>query len=280
MLRIRQRQPSFQGILHNGFAQRMLGTFFNGCRQPQHFFLRQGASAYRHDGCDGWFAAGDGAGFIQYYGGDAGRHFKRLAVFEQNAVFCAFPGAGHDGCRGRQPQRTGTGDNQNRDHPDHGANKIAGQPPPYAKRDNGNNDNGGHKNSGDAVRQRLDRRTASLRFLNQPDDLGQRRGFPHAHSPAFQQSMAVDGSPGNTVFAAFVHRHGFAAQHGFIHRGFSLQNYGVRGNAFSGAYDQNISDTNIRERCLGFDAVHQNAGCRWPQPHEFSDGPTRLSLGA
>lgn len=43
------------------------------------------------------------------------RHLQRLASFDENPILSADPRAHHHSRRGRQPQRAGAGDGQNRD---------------------------------------------------------------------------------------------------------------------------------------------------------------------
>ncbi|MPN50383.1 hypothetical protein SDC9_198009 [bioreactor metagenome] len=100
--------------------------------------------------------------------------FQRFAALNQNAEFRTLSGANHDGGRGSQPKRAGAGDDQH-GHEDieHKVEVLACERPDDGG-EHGNADDGGHKVAGDHVRELRNGRFASLRLLDEMDDLRQR----------------------------------------------------------------------------------------------------------
>ena len=94
-------------VLHHGFGQRMLGSFFQTIEQVG--ILLPFLFLFPYHPADHGMAFCDGACFVQYdQVGLAGR-FQTFCIFDKDAGFGSFSYADHDRCRRSQTQSTGAG---------------------------------------------------------------------------------------------------------------------------------------------------------------------------
>ena len=106
----------------------------------------------------------------------------------------------------------------------------------------GDGDNDRHKDIANAVAEALDVGAAGLRALHGGDDVRQRSGF--AGSGDAHDEATVEIHRAGEQFAArfFVHRHGFAGEHGFIHGGIAFDDHTVHRHAVTGAQCDVVAD--------------------------------------
>ena len=135
-------------------------------------------------------AEGQRAGLVKDHGVDLVGQLQGLGVADQNAVFGCYAGADHDGCRGRQAQRTGAGNHQYGNGIQQGlfaAKPEAADGP--AKQ--GNHHDHRYKNRTDTVNQALDRCLGGLRTFHQTNDTREHGVMPHGEGFDYQQSVQI-----------------------------------------------------------------------------------------
>ena len=102
-----------------------------------------------HRGC----ALGEGAGFVEYDVGELTRQLQCLRVFHQNALFGAFADANGEGGGCGKSECTRTGDDEYIDECGEGEGgwTVEREEGPEQGRCDGEDDNGGHENTGYAI---------------------------------------------------------------------------------------------------------------------------------
>ncbi len=69
----------------------------------------------------------------------------------------------------------------------------------------------------------------------------ERRFFAHRRDAHDQQAVEIYGARIKLTFDRFIHRSGFAGQHGFIDRGTAFDDFAVRRHAATGAQHDQIT---------------------------------------
>ena len=102
----------FFGLCHNRVRQRMLGQLFQRSSDLQHLLLWN--TLFAEHICHHGRTLGNRAGFIQHNRINVMGRFQGLRRFNQDTVACALAGSDHNGRRRCKAQRTGTGNDQDR----------------------------------------------------------------------------------------------------------------------------------------------------------------------
>src|ERR1700730_16671374 len=130
---------------------------------------------------------------------------------------------------------------------------------PCKECDNGDAQHGGYEDRADAVGETLYRRTRSLRFAQQPDDLCQGAVRTEGRGMILEGSGLVESAAHNPVASGLFDRQGLAREHGFVHTALSEDNLAVGRNAFSWTHQDEVVALNGLQRQIVFRAVPQNA---------------------
>src|SRR5690606_24234672 len=104
-----QNESLLFGCFYNGFAQMVLGCYFNFRSQPEQFILSNPKSFYTGHR---WFAFGQSTRFVEYKGIDFSEVFHFVSPFDQNSVFGPIADSGNNGDWYRDYQCARTGDDQ------------------------------------------------------------------------------------------------------------------------------------------------------------------------
>ena len=102
----------FFGLCHNRVRQRMLGQLFQRSSDLQQLLLWN--ALFAEHICHYGRTLSNCAGLIQHNRINAMGRFQGLRRFNQDTVACALAGSDHNGRRRCKAQRTGTGNDQDR----------------------------------------------------------------------------------------------------------------------------------------------------------------------
>jgi hypothetical protein len=119
---------------------------------------------------------------------------------------------------------------------------------PGKERDNGDQYNTRHKIRRDLIGQALDRGAGPSRLVHHADDLGEHRVGPDVLGPNDQAAGAVDRATDNPVTRSSSHRDRFAADHRFIDRAFSFDDYSVNRDFLARPDPEPIAGLDLVER--------------------------------
>ena len=132
--------------------------------------------------------------------------FQRLRRFNQNTAFRTSAGTHHNSHRSCQPQRTGTGNNQNGNADGQSGSEGIPQNQPDKTCQQSDCHNHRHEDPRHPIRQFGDRRLGRTRFFHQCDNLCQRGVVPHPCGLNFQKPAAVNGRGNHFIACLLVHR--------------------------------------------------------------------------
>ena len=249
--------------------------------QPQKLSLRP--TGQGHHRRELRLALGERAGLVHHQRVNLFQNLQGLGVLDEHTGSGAAAGSDHDGHRRRQSQRARAGDDEHR----HRAHESVGQArlrPDQRPDDESNHSHQHHRRNevgGHHVGQALDGGAAALGFADQADDVGQQRLAAHALGPHDEAAGAVDGAAGDVVALDFLHRDGFARDHGLVHRAVAVQDHAVHGNLLARANPEAVAGLDVLQRNVDFGAVVANyAGGLGRQAQESFDGATGLAAGA
>ena len=200
------------------------------------------------------------------------RLLQVFAPLDQQAVLRAFSRADHDGRRGRDAERTRTGDDQDRDEEDERlGDGVVVDELPNEEGEARDQDDRGDEHGRHAVREPLDRCAGHLGVFDQLDDLIQRGVGSDAGGPDPQEAGLVDRRPDRRVPDPLLHGNRLARDHRFVDRGGALDDRAVDGDPFAGADDEEIVDLDELPRDLFLLPVADHVGGPRGQVHELTD---------
>jgi hypothetical protein len=112
----------------------------------------------------------------------------------------------------------------------------------------------GHEHRGYPVSQPLRATLAGLRGCYLSGDLGQGGALPHRGGTHRQYTGGIHAGAYDEVADGLIDRHGYAGQHGFIHRTGPADDFTVGGDFLPGSDPQHISDDDVIDRDEHVDA--------------------------
>ncbi len=210
------------------------------------------------------FAAGNGAGLVEYHDSDRAHQLDRLAVADQDSVLRAESGGDHQRRRRGEPHRARAGDDEHRDSGEHGqrqgrhagnldprqeagrprrdgAHRVREEEPEQERRQGGGEDDR-DEDAGDAVGELLDGQLGTLRFADDADDLREEGVAAHARGADAEEPVQVDRGADDGVAGLLVHRQRLAARGGFVHGAFARDDLAVGRDLLARADDEHVAD--------------------------------------
>ncbi len=226
---------TFAGRAHDGIGQWVLAALVQAGRKAQHLYFVKTRGSHR--AIKRRFTLRQRAGFID----DQGINFSQIlncsGIAEKNAMGGTTPGGDHDGHRCGQAQRTGAGDDQNRNCVNQGINPawLGTEQAPSKKSEQGNADNCHHEPPRYGVSHSLHRCFGALRLGHHLNDLREHGGRADFFRPHHERAIGVESCSNHLVANSLRHWHGFTGQHGFIDGATALGHYSINWNFFAGA---------------------------------------------
>ena len=209
--------------------------------------------------------------------------FERFRVADQDTEASAPPHPDHDRHGRGETQGAWAGDDQDAHgrHEAVGETRLGTHQGPHDEADRGDCDDTGHEVRGDAVREPLDGRSASLGLAHHADDLGEKGVGAHAVGPNHQRAGSIESRPGDTIAGGLLQRDRLPAHHGFVDGAATLDDDAIDGNLLAGADAQPVTRLHAVEGDVGFAPVgsDQPRGLR-SQAKKRSDGAARAAAGA
>ena len=199
-----------------------------------------------------WSTLGQRSGFVESNDVDLVRQFQRLSILDQNAVTRGHAGAGHDGRRCCQSQRTGAGDHQNGDSVQQRLLPVSCTEAPAQYGEQGDAQHPGHEDRTDPIDQVLNRGLLGLRRLNQAHDARQRRFGTNGRRSHQQQPLGVDGAAGDLVPRALGHGQAFAGNERFVHLALAFDDDAVHRNPLTRVNDHHVPDADQCDAALRY----------------------------
>ena len=201
---------------------------------------------------------------------------QRRRVLEQDAVHGAESGSDHDGHRGCQPKCIGARDHKDGDHEAESEQQGLADPPiPDDEGEQTHNHRGQDQPLRRAIRQELRGRLGVLRFLDELDDLGERRVRANLGGAILERAALVDGRADHGVAGFLGHRHRFTREHRFVDQGRTLQHGSVDRDLVAWPDDDGIAGNDLGGWHLQLFAVTQHERLGRRQIHERADGGGR-----
>ena len=220
-------------------------------RRPQTQQLLFGGTGSRHQVHHLRLAHRQRAGLVEDDDIQLGCVLQRRRVLEQDAVHGAEPGADHDRHRGCQPKRIGARDHEDGDREAEREQQCLADPPvPDDEGEQTHNDRGQNQPLRRAIRQELRRRLGVLRFLDELDDLGERRVRADFGCAILERAALVDGRADHRVADFLCHRHRFARKHRLVDQGRAFQHGPVDRDLVPRPDHDRIAGNNLSGRYL------------------------------
>ena len=129
---------------------------------------------------------------------------------------------------------------------------------------------------GHRVGEPLDRRSRSLRLLDHPYDLEQRRFGPDPSRPEREAAHGVHGPGIDSRAQLLLHGDALAGQHALVDGRMARNDLAVDGDALARSDDNEVVADDVRSRDLGLPAIAEDARRTGLEPDERSDGVGRL----
>ena len=244
------------GIGRNSFSQGMFAAFFQGCSDGDEVFFR---AFQGQDIRDFRTAFGDGTGLVHDDRVDGMGRFQGFAGFDEDTVFSPFASADHDGDWRSQAQGARAGDDQDGDGRREGEFGVdAHDEVPDEACNDGDGDDGRDEVARNGIGHLGDRCLAGTGFIDELDDLADRRVVADAAGCDVDETRLVYRSRRDFIADLFFYRDAFAGNGGFIDAGRPFRNDTVCRDAFTGADDDFIADDEVfdgndpfRRRCAG-----------------------------
>ncbi len=146
------------------------------------------------------------------------QELEGFGVPHQHARLGAASRADHDRHWGRQPQRTGTGNDEH----GNGVHECMSEPgfgaakPPRDRGDHGHDEDGRNEPRRDEIGQALNRCTTALRLADALYDLGEQGIAPDPLGAEDDRSRLVEGRSDDTVTLRLLHRNRLARDHRLV----------------------------------------------------------------
>ena len=228
-------------------------------------------------------AFGQGAGLVHDERVDLLHPLQRFGVLDEDTHLRSASDADHDGDRCGEPQRTGAGDDEDRDRDDEGVRepRVGADERPHDERDDGDGDDGRNEHGRDPVSRPLDGGTGALRFGDHGHDAGQ-HGVPADLLGAHDQRPGlVDGAADDRVAGGLGDRHRLTGDQRLIERGTALLDLPVDRHLLARADPQPVADLHLIEGDFLVGAVGADpAGRLRGQVEQRLDGTRGLFAGA
>ena len=205
--------------------------------------------------------------------------FQGLGILKQHTHPGTAASTHHDRHRGRQTQRTGAGDDQNRNGTVQREFQSLARHHPNREGHGGDAHNDRHKHTGNLVRQTGDRGLGAAGILHHPDHLREGGILPHLIRPKFQIAFCIDGSGRNPVSRKLFHRDTFSGQSALVNGTTAGDHRAVHRDAAAGADDHRIPYPDIFHRDFLIHALPAYGGGFGTQVHQLPDGIACLALG-
>ena len=188
-------------------------------------------------------APGQGAGLVEDDRPEAVGVLQALPPLDQDAVFRPEPCPDHDRRGGREPQRAGTGDDEDGDKIEQRAaeDRIGNKEIPDREGEQADPEDDGDEDGGDLVRQALDRGLGPLRLLDEADDLRQRRLGADPRRPERETPGPVDRRREDLRPRLLGDRHALPGQHRLVDAGIPGDDDAVRRDLLPGPDDDQIA---------------------------------------
>ena len=266
------------GIGRNSFGQGMFAAFFQGSSDGDEVFFRafQGKNIR-----DFRTAFGNGTGLVHDDRVDGMGRFQGFAGFDEDTVFSPFASADHDGDWRSQAQGARAGDDQDGDGRREGEFGVdAHDEVPDEACNDGDGDDGRDEVTRNGIGHLGDRCLAGAGFIDELDDLADRRVVADAAGCDVDETRLVYRSRRDFIADLFFYRDAFAGNGGFIDAGRPFRNDTVCRDAFARTDDDFITDDEVFDGNDRFDAVAQDRGLFRRQVHQFFDGRAGLAFGA
>ena len=185
---------------------------------------------------------------------------QRLRIFEQHTHTGTATGTYHNSHRSCQTQRTGAGNDQNRNGIGQAEFQTTAQNHPNHKSYHCDAHHHRHKDACNLICQTGNGRFRATGFFHHVDDLGQGGVFAHLFCPEFQITFRIDGGSCHAVTDFLLHRDAFTGEGALIHRAATLCHDTVHRDAAAGANHQNITHPDFFHRDFRFHTVPQHMG--------------------
>ena len=212
----RQRPGLRAGSRADGRGHRMLRGLLHGSRITQQNVAAN--PGHRLNSRDRHQAGRDRAGLIQHHGVDPPGGLKRLVALDEDAQLGSAPAGHHQRGRSSQPERTRTGNDQDRKTSAERMLRRAPGQQPCGKREHCQDQHDRHEHGRDPVCQPLDGSLLRLRLLHQPDQVRELCVLAHLDGPDDQAAGQRDGPADDTAALGHLRWHGLAGHHAAVHR--------------------------------------------------------------
>ena len=188
----RRVEPALAGGVDDRLRERMLALALGGGDEAQQLVLVDAVGGRDRD--DLGLAARERAGLVEDDGVERGGLLERHRVLEEDAALGAQSGADHDRRRGREAERVGAGDHDDRDREQQRVLDVARRrrSTRRTKVSSAADERDEHEPEGGAVGEPLAGRLRVLRLLDELDDLGERRVGADRGGARAQRAVLVD----------------------------------------------------------------------------------------
>ncbi len=240
-------EPSAAGCIDDGTRDRMFARVLRRGNQLQHPVVialrnpqvRQLRLPLRHR-----------PGLVQHHRIDPGHDLERSTLAKQRAHLRSLASADHDRRRRGKPHGTRTGNNQ---HADRGHKCIIEgwrwtDPQPCRERDCSDENDGRHKNTGDSIRELLNRGLAGLCLFDQPDDLRQHGIGANPGRTKRESTRLVDRATNDFRIAANLDRNRLTGHHRDIDVTAAIDDDTVDGNSLARSHPDEVVRDHLSDR--------------------------------
>ena len=233
------------GAADDGFGQRVLRVSFDRCGKRQHLFLRHSVGVNLSDFR---LALGQRPRLVHHDDLDSSGGLDSGRVLEQDPAPGAEAGAHHDRGRGRQPESVRAGDDDHRDREEDGLAESTACEQPDDQGQRATEQRHQHQPEGRAICELLSRRLRALGFLNQLDDLGQRRVRAHLRRPGAKGAVLVDGTADQLKARRLRNREALAGHDRLVHLAGPVLDHRVYGDPGARPDQKKVADPDVRRR--------------------------------
>ena len=237
----------------------MFTAALHASHERQQFLLSH--TIQRHNVDQFRLAFGKGPGLIHNQRVNLFHGLKRFSIFDQDSSRGATPCPDHDRHGRSQPQRAWAGDNQHRHRRNQGMRhaRCGPNPRPDDKSDERRGENRRHKICGGNIRNALNRGAAALRLADQAYDLDQQGLAAHAFGPHHKRPRRVQSAADHFAARLFLYWHGFAGNHGFIHRALPFQHRAIHRHLLPWTHSQQVLRMHLCQGHVRLRAIRRQA---------------------
>ena len=204
--------------------------------------------------------------------------FQCLCVLKQHTHLCAPASSDHDCNRRGKAQRTGAGNNQNRDGIVQAELHGVTHEHPRSKGQRGNCHYNRNKDTGNFVCHSGNRRFGTACILYHADNLSEGSVFTNLVGAELQIALLADRCSGHLIAHTLLHRHALAGQGTLVYGRTSADHRTVHRNAAAGTDNHDVPHLYIFHRHFNSGITPPDAGGFRAQVHQSTDGITGLAL--